>query len=31
MKTVLFVFNGDMSGHPSMRSYMDAGWQIITF
>lgn len=30
MKTVLFVFN-DMSGHPSMRSYMDAGWQIITF
>ncbi len=22
---------GDMSGHPSMRSYLDAGWQVITF
>lgn len=22
---------GDMSGHPSMRSYMDKGFQIITF
>ncbi|UTF48947.1 cytoplasmic protein [Desulfomicrobium sp. ZS1] len=22
---------GDMSGHPAMRTYMDAGWQVITF
>jgi len=22
---------GDMSGHPSMRGYMDAGFQVITF
>lgn len=22
---------GDMNGHPSMRSYMEAGWQVITF
>ena len=22
---------GDMSGHPSMASYMEAGWQVITF
>jgi hypothetical protein len=22
---------GDMSGHPAMRSYMEAGWQVITF
>ncbi len=22
---------GDMSGHPSMRSYMEAGYQIVTF
>lgn len=22
---------GDMSGHPSMGSYMEAGWQVITF
>lgn len=22
---------GDMSGHPSMRSYMEAGWQVVTF
>ena len=22
---------GDMSGHPSMRSYMDQGFQVITF
>lgn len=22
---------GDMHGHPSMREYMDAGFQIITF
>lgn len=22
---------GDMSGHPSMRGYMDAGYRIITF
>ncbi|MBU4525242.1 MAG: cytoplasmic protein [Desulfomicrobium sp.] len=22
---------GEMHGHPSMRSYMDAGWQVITF
>lgn len=22
---------GDMSGHPSMGSYMDAGWQVVTF
>lgn len=22
---------GDMQGHPSMRAYMDAGFQIITF
>jgi len=22
---------GDMSGHPSMRVYMEAGWQVITF
>jgi hypothetical protein len=22
---------GDMSGHPAMRVYMEAGWQVITF
>ena len=22
---------GDMSGHPSMGSYMEAGWQVVTF
>lgn len=22
---------GDMSGHPSMGSYMEAGWRIVTF
>ena len=22
---------GDMSGHPSMASYMEAGWQVVTF
>lgn len=22
---------GDMSGHPSMRAYMDAGFRVITF
>lgn len=22
---------GEMSGHPSMRAYMEAGWQVITF
>jgi hypothetical protein len=22
---------GDMSGHPSMRGYMEAGYQVITF
>ena len=22
---------GDMSGHPSMASYLEAGWQVITF
>lgn len=22
---------GDMSGHPSMASYQEAGWQVVTF
>ena len=22
---------GDMSGHPSMGSYMEAGWKVVTF
>ncbi len=22
---------GDMSGHPSMRAYMEAGWKVVTF
>jgi len=22
---------GEMNGHPSLRSYLDSGWQVLTF